>query len=146
MSSKHFYLAAPGVSCYMQTPSCGMGYLVPWPGIDPKSPDWERRVSVTGPPGKPPNCPLEYCVSSDGDFLSTSTMLSLGAACKKCGLWHRQWETEGVRSWGQQSNCSPHRCGPPITVFRLHPSHLKDSEYQTNFSLTEIIHTHRSNS
>ena len=39
------YLAAPGLSC-------GMWDLVPWPGIEPKPPDWERGILTTGPPGK----------------------------------------------------------------------------------------------
>ena len=28
------------------------GILIPWPGIEPMSPDWESRVPTTGPPRK----------------------------------------------------------------------------------------------
>ena len=36
----------------MQTPTCGMWDLVPWPGIKPGPLHWELRVLVIGPPGK----------------------------------------------------------------------------------------------
>ena len=32
------YLAAPGLSCSMQTLSCSIWDLVPWPGIEPGPP------------------------------------------------------------------------------------------------------------
>ena len=39
-------------SCGMETLSGGMQDLVPWPGVEPGTLDWEHRVSVTGPPGQ----------------------------------------------------------------------------------------------
>ena len=39
------YLAASGLSCYMQD-------LVPQPGIEPGLPTQNTRVPATGPPGK----------------------------------------------------------------------------------------------
>ena len=46
------YLAAPGLSCNMQTLSCGKWDLVPWPVIEPKALNWEYRVLTSGLPGK----------------------------------------------------------------------------------------------
>ena len=37
-------------SCDMQTLSCDMQDLVPWPGIEPKPPPSGAGVLVTGPP------------------------------------------------------------------------------------------------
>ena len=36
------YLAALGLSCGMWTLSCDVWDLVPWPGVDPKSPVWSH--------------------------------------------------------------------------------------------------------
>ena len=40
--------------CSMQTLSCSMWDLVPWPGIEPGPLHWECGVLATGPPGKSP--------------------------------------------------------------------------------------------
>ena len=47
---KIIYLAVLDLSCSMQTLSCYMWDLVPWPGIEPDPLPWDHRA--TGPPGK----------------------------------------------------------------------------------------------
>ena len=46
-------VVAPRIfSCSMQTLSCGLQNLVPWPGIELRPLHWEHRVLASGPPGK----------------------------------------------------------------------------------------------
>ena len=53
------FFAAPGLCCgrwdlqLQQTLSCSMWGLVPWPGIKPRSPEWDVE-SATAPPGWSP--------------------------------------------------------------------------------------------
>ena len=46
-------------SCSRQTLSCGTWALVPWPGIEPRSPALDGKVLTTGPPGKSLCCIFE---------------------------------------------------------------------------------------
>ena len=73
----------PGLSCNMWTFGCNMWNLVPWPGIEPRSPLlWEFGILTTGPPGKSLGSLLEewWSLSCSNYFPNTPLLniISLG--------------------------------------------------------------------
>ena len=94
-------------SCDMQTLSCGMWDLVPWPGAEPLTLPWEHRSLAAGPLGSP--YPLLFQIlPCMAHFRELSSPMLYSKSLLVIYFIH---ESEVAQLW--PTLCDPQDCSPP---------------------------------